>query len=209
MNFQNTLTHTVFPFMFFSVHLSCQHHLKVKFQMHFAHPSSCIFEWCVEIIHTVIQPRKLRMSFFLVSTQMMPINDLMVEEDRNQFVPLIGRAQSEGSIDSSVTAKLITPQIIGHQPPWNIPVPFSAVLCTSILFTYFNLESILRENPQFNVITHGKSIIKSNWIAGNEQKGQQPDKHKKGIYKCTFSIILYISLVFIYKQISKIQDMIT
>ena len=65
---------------------------------------------------------------FLVSTQMMPINDLMVEEDRNQFVPLIGRAQSEGSIDSSVTAKLITPQIIGHQPPWNIPVPFSAVL---------------------------------------------------------------------------------
>ena len=68
-----------------------------------------IFEWFVEIIHTVIQPRKLRMSFFLVSTQMMPINDLMVEEDRNQFVPLIGRAQSEGSIDSSVTAKLITP----------------------------------------------------------------------------------------------------
>ena len=25
--------------------------------------------------------------------QMMPINDLMVEEDRNQFVPLIGQAQ--------------------------------------------------------------------------------------------------------------------
>ena len=79
------------------------------FKCIFAHPSLCIFVWCVEIIHTVIQPRKLRMSFFLVSTQMMPINDLMVEEDRNQFVPLIGRAQSEGSIDSSVTAKLITP----------------------------------------------------------------------------------------------------
>ena len=84
-------------------------HIIAKFASKYCQIFVGLFLDFFEIICTVIQPRKMTMSFFLVSTQMMPINDLMVEEDRNQFVPLIGRAQSEGSIDSSVTAKLITP----------------------------------------------------------------------------------------------------
>ena len=83
------------------------------------------------------------MSFFLVSTQMMPINDLMVEEDRNQFVPLIGRAQSEGSIDSSVTAKLITPQIIGHQPPQSLEHPSSFICCLTSILLHISTWSLL------------------------------------------------------------------
>ena len=41
-------THTAFSFLFFSVLLSCQHHLKGKFGMYFAQPSFCVFEWCAQ-----------------------------------------------------------------------------------------------------------------------------------------------------------------
>ena len=41
-------TYLAFSFLFLSVLLSHQHHLKAKFRMYFAQPSFGIFEWCDE-----------------------------------------------------------------------------------------------------------------------------------------------------------------
>ena len=46
--FSQNDTYLAFSFLFPSVLLSCQHHLKAKFLMYLSQPSFDIFEWCVQ-----------------------------------------------------------------------------------------------------------------------------------------------------------------